>query len=105
MLLLTVEAHLACRPLGVRKAEIRENALLLVFSPDHLPERDVLAALPARAKFPTRFLYGSGSGAGSEGPDDTALQLRVDLNPPRRGDPVALTEMATEVLGRMMRAD
>jgi transcription-repair coupling factor (superfamily II helicase) len=92
ILLLTVEARLACRTLGIRKAEIRENALLLVFSPEHLPDRDLLGALPMRAKFPTRFLYGSG---------DEPLQLRIDLNPPRRGDPIALTEMATQVLGRM----
>jgi transcription-repair coupling factor (superfamily II helicase) len=86
MLLRTVEARIAARKLGAQKAEIRENALVLHFSEAHMPERAELPALATRCKRPSRFLYG------------TPLQLRVELNPPRRGDAAALTEQAVETL-------
>jgi transcription-repair coupling factor (superfamily II helicase) len=91
MLLLAVEARLACRTIGVQKAELRDNILMLAFSDAHMPTREELTALAARVKFPFRFLYGE------------PLQLSVTLNPPRRGDPVALTEMATEVVRGMTK--
>ncbi|MCD6024708.1 MAG: transcription-repair coupling factor [Fibrobacteria bacterium] len=89
MLLRTVEARIACRQCGFRKAEIRENALVLTFSEKHLPAREELSALASRIKRPSRFLYGD------------PLQLRIDLNPPRRNDTVALTLQAVEALKQM----
>ena len=91
MLLRTVEARLACRTLGVQKAEVKGNQLVLTFSNAHLPAREELTAMAARIVFPFRFLYGE------------PLQLSVNLNPPRRGDVVALTDMATEVLRGMAK--
>jgi transcription-repair coupling factor (superfamily II helicase) len=96
MLLRTVEARVACRALGIRRAEIRENALLLSFSDAHMPARETLTALAGKAVFPARFLYGTGG---------ESLQMRIDLNPPRRGDGAALTVMAAEVLTRMAGTD
>jgi transcription-repair coupling factor (superfamily II helicase) len=89
MLLRTVEARIACRKCGFRKAEIRENALVLTFSEKHMPEREELSAMAARIKRPSRFLYGE------------PLQLRIELNPPRRGDSEALTEQAVDSLMMM----
>ncbi len=88
MLLRTVEARIACRAGGIRKAEAKDGALLLTFSPDHMPGREDLSALAGRIKFPMRFLYGD------------PLQLRIELPAPR-GDDAALTEMAAEVLKGM----
>jgi transcription-repair coupling factor (superfamily II helicase) len=93
MLLRTVEARGACRRLGLRRAEIRENALLLTFSEKHLPPREDLSALAGRVRLSARFLYGG---------DGEPLQLRVDLNPQRRGDAEALTARAVETLREMI---
>ena len=95
MLLLSVEARIACRALGVRKAEVRENLLVLTFSDEHLPDREDLTLMASRVKLPYRFLTASGE----------PLQFSVTLNPPRRGDPVALTQMATEVITAMTGAE
>ncbi len=89
MLMLTVDTRIACQKIGFRKAEIRENALVLTFSETHMPESDELPALLSRCRRPSRFIYG------------TPLQLRIELNPPRRGDSVALTEQAVEALRLM----
>jgi transcription-repair coupling factor (superfamily II helicase) len=86
MLMLTVDARIACQRAGFHKAEIRENALVLTYSEIHMPERGELPGVLSRCRRPARFIYG------------TPLQLRVELNPPRRGDSVALTEQAVEVL-------
>jgi hypothetical protein len=93
MLLRTVDARIACRACGFRKAEIRENALVLTFSEKHLPPREELSALASRIKRPSRFLYGE------------PLQLRIELNPPRRNDHVALTLQAVEELKGMADAE
>ncbi len=89
LLLMTVDARIGCQKLGFKKAEIRENALVLTFSEAHLPEREELPGILSRCKRPSRFLYG------------TPLQLRIELNPPRRGDTIALSEQAVEVLRTM----
>ncbi len=94
MLLQTVEARIASRTLGVRKTEVRENLLVLTFSDEHLPAREDLTLMASRVKLPYRFLTASGE----------PLQFSVTLNPPRRGDPIALTRMATEVLTGMTGA-
>jgi len=94
MLLLSVEARIACRALGVQKAEVRENLLVLTFSDEHLPARDDLTLMASRVRLPYRFVTSSGE----------PLQFSVTLNPPRRGDPAALTRMATDVLTDMTGA-
>ena len=58
-----------------------------------MPDRDGLSTLLSHCRRPARFLYG------------TPLQLRIELNPPRRGDTVALTEQSIEVLKGMTQAD
>jgi transcription-repair coupling factor (superfamily II helicase) len=94
MLLLATEARLHCKTLGAQKAEVRENLLILTFSEAHLPGREELSAMAERVKLPHRFVTAS----------DEPLQFSVTLNPPRRGDPVALTEMAADVIRRMVTA-
>jgi len=88
MLLLATEARIACRALGVQKAEVSENLLILTFSEEHMPGHEELATRTARVKLPYRFVTASGE----------PLRFSVTLNPPRRGDPVGLTEMAAETL-------
>src|SRR5690606_12515118 len=94
MLLLSVEARIACRALGVQKAEVRENLLVLTFSDEHLPARDDLTQMASRVRLPYRFVTSSGE----------PLQFSVTLNPPRRGDPAVLTRTAADVLTVMTGA-
>ena len=93
MLMLTVDARIACKKIGFQKAEIRTNALLGTFSPTHIPERDALPEILSRCRRPARFIYGE------------PIQLRVELNPPKRGDATALAEQAAAVLREMSTAD
>ncbi len=90
MLLRNVEARLACATLGIQRAEIREEGLVLTFSPAHLPGKEVLGTLISGLVLPARFLYGD------------PLRLRIEL--PRRSGPETLTEAAAGALREMASA-